>query len=892
MADRMRHLSQLLANPDAKVRLYALDEIIRNAHRVTEDKLSEVLNQAAGDGDKTVSMRASEGLTILEQRGFKQLRRARDRRAPLHSLGAGWDDHEQAREAAFRILDMVIETLEDLTVDLSVKRATAALEVLGMFRYPAALGPLYKALSRRDTSAAAAAAIVRYPEEAALPLFKKLEENPTFPEAIAVALEGMGHLQGADSYEVLKGRTGDRDPAIAKAVATALGFRPEKDAEQHLIPLARHPDPGVTGAAVSSLGMVGEGRAAEALHALFVDSGDPRIQAAILTALGLIHRRESVEVIAQGLRSPDGRVRANAVEALGGYDLREPEAARYFQPLLRDENNRAAANAILALYPYDRDLSVASLQRMLKSKEALQRSSAAYIIGELQDPLLVQGLITMINTEQDRDVLNSSLRSIERIRNPEMKAGIAKLCRHPNDLIRARAIQIFAGMSGISEAKILENYFRVETSPTVKATIVTAMGSICDINHLSFLKSKLRDRDDRIVANAIDSLDRVGALENAALIEPFLQHSSARVQANALVALWHAGNLRAGDTLADLLDTGDEDQLSSALHATRAFAYSLSPIGLKHNPMLRSALVTAYQSLSTVGATAWDMFKTSSFYQDVILGGTEEGPSPEEIAKDAVAPDLAPGTTGSLPVITASGAIKPAPAPTEPRPKETKGEIAVVAAIGLLLAGRADKALEFLGKVPEDDEVGALVAYVGQRAARAGGQAPPDRPLEDAEGAAPFLPVHATAMDIAKRENDFGGVLGSYFSLYRGQLSLLLELVQLGETLLDAGDEGGAAKVAKEVAQVLKGDATLHRTIGERHFANRIYRSAYHQLFRAWAHAPDDPELLLKLASVTARIHKPRLARQMLKVLLDYMEVDPGVRKKAEGLAGILEGKG
>lgn len=891
MADRMKHLSQLLANPDAKVRLYALDEIIRNAHRVTESQLSDVLATASNDGDKSVSMRASEGLAILEQRGFKQLRRARDRRADLSALGLSWEEHENAREAAYRILDMVVETLEDLAGDMSAKRSMAALDALGMFRYPPSLGPMFKALSRRDTSTAAAQAIAQYPEDAALPLFKKLLDNPTFPEAKAVALEGLGKLQGAESFALIQAHKGNSDTGVVAAVARAMGFRSEREAENLLIPLLKSSDQDVQASAVDSLGMVGEGPAAAALHSCFVDSGDSKVQAKILTALGLIHRKESIEYIAKGLRSQDGRVRANAVESLASYDLREPEAVRYFEPLLRDENNRAAANAILALYSYDRDQAVAALQKMLKAKEERKRSSAAFIIGELQDPLLMQGLITMINTEQDRDVLTSALRSIGRIRNPEMKAGISKLCRHPNDLIRGRAIQVFAGMSGISEIKILENYFRDESSPTVRATIVTSMGRICDINHLSFLKSKLRDRDDRIVANAIESLDHVAALENAALIDPFLHHSSYRVQANALVALWHAGNLKAGDTLADLLDTTDDDQLASGIHAAKAFAYSISPLGMRQYPMLRSSLKSVYQTLSTVGTTAWDMFKTSRFYQDVIMGETDEGPSPEEIAKDAVSPDLQPGNTGSLPVITASGQIKPLVDKPAEKQGETKGEIALVAALGLMLKGRSEKAQEFLAKAPDEDEVGALLAYTDRRAASMTGAAPSNRELEDPPGESPFLPVHAAVIDDAKAHNDFAGVLQGYFGLYRGQLSLLMDLVQLGESVLEKGDEAAAAKVAKELAQALKGDATLHRTVGERHFTNRIYRSAYPQLLRAWAHSPDDPELLLKLASVTARIRKPRLARQMLKVLLDDMDVDETVRKKAEGLAQILAGK-
>lgn len=895
MADRIKHLSHLLENPDAKVRLYALGEIIRNAHRVTEKELADALRRASSDGDRSVSMRAAEGLSILEQRGFKQLRRARDRgTSALTSLGQAWEENKEPREAAFRILDGVLEVLEDLCGDLSVKRANLAIDALGMFRHPASLGPLNKALARRDTAEQAARAIGRFPEETALPLFLKLLQDPPFPEATGVALEGLGDLHGSESFQVLEKHAASPDQELAAAVASALGCRKEKETEELLIRLIRHPSPQVVKAAVDSLGMTGEGKAAEALHALFVDAGDPKVQARILTALGLIHRNESVETLAKGLRSSDGRVRANAVEALASYDLREPEAVRHFAPILRDDNNRARANAILALYPYDRNQAVAALQRMLKAKEPRNRSSAAYIIGELQDPMLMQGLITMINTEQDRDVLDSSLRSIERIRNPEMKMGISKLCRHPNDHIRGRSIQIFAGLSGISEVRVLENYFKRETSPTVKSTIVAAMGLICDINHLGFLKSKLRDRDDRIVANAIESLDRVGALENAELLEPLLIHPSPRVRTNALVAMWRAGSLKSGDGLGDLLDSSDDDQLSSALHAAKRFAFSISPIGFQQYPMLRAALHTAYQNFSTIGETAWDAFKTSRFYQDVIMGASQAEPTPEEIAEDAVRDDLEPGKTGSLPVISAAGVVAPPPkaAPVKQEATETKAEIALVASLGCLLSGRARKALDFLAKVPEGEGVAELLDYVQQRAAREAGLPPTELTRVPEEEDIGFLPVHALKIEGAKRDGDFSSVLGNYFSLYRAQLSVLYELVQLGEKVLGDGDEASAARIAKQVAQVLKGDASLHRTLGDRHCSNRVYRNAYPHLLRAWVYNPDDPELLLKLASVTARTRRPRLARQMLRVLLDHMEDVPSkLQEKAEELVRILDRK-
>ncbi len=889
MSDRLKHLTQLLDSQDPKVRLYALDEVIRNAHRLTEGELADVLERCTVDQDRVVALRASEGLTILEQRGFKQLRRARNRRSTLSVSPESDEADGNALEAAYRILDLALRGLGDLAGDLSVSRANAALEALGAFRYPGSLGPLLKALSRRDTGQGAARALAGYPEEACLPIFKKLLRAPTYPEALAVTLSVFGEIEGPDSFLVLEQHAGDPDEKVRESVAMALGGRIERGAEDILVKLLRDPSPRVVQAAVTSLGLVGEGKAAEHLHSLFLDVGDVRLQAAILTALGLIHRAESVDVIAKGLRSPDGRVRANAIEALSGFNLRPPEAIRYLDPALKDENNRAAGNAILAIYPYDKDRAVAILQKLLKAKEALKRSTAAYIIGELQDPLLMQGLITMINTEQDRTVLSSSLTSIERIRNPEMKVGISKLCQHPNDLIRGKAIQIFAGMSGLSELKVLESFFKKESSPTVRATIVAAFGHVCDMNHLSFVKTKLRDPDDRIVANAVEALDRVGSLENQELIEPLLSHRSTRVRANALIALWHQGNLRAGDRLAEMLGSSEDDDLASALHAAHAFASSISSMGLKRYPLLRSSLQSAFERMSSMGVNSWDMFRSTQFYQDVILEGPPEAPTAEELSQ--VPDDPAGADDGTL-AMRMDSAIQRAPdqpgAAAPVTESAARTEAALVTGLGALLAGQPAKAREVLGRDLPPGPLDGVRTYLARRAAQEEGVPPDGSELAD-DPELPFLPLHISRIEQSRRSHDLAGSLAGYFSMYRAQLALLESLIGVGERTLESGHEAEAAKIARDLAQWLKTDSSVHRKLGNLFFAEKDYPAAFDHLLRAWAHTPDEPDLVLRLASVAARIGKKRLAKAMVQILVDKMDAPDELREKASGLGRILE---
>jgi HEAT repeat protein len=114
--------------------------------------------------------------------------------------------------------------------------------------------------------------------------------------------------------------------------------------------MSRHPDPHVRSKAV-----------------LMIGRGNP--------ASGWLQNR---------FAEPDPRIRANTVEALWGVDTAEARAL--LLAAARDDNNRVAGNALLALHRLGEGSAEPEVRKMADSESALFRATSAWVMGEIADP--------------------------------------------------------------------------------------------------------------------------------------------------------------------------------------------------------------------------------------------------------------------------------------------------------------------------------------------------------------------------------------------------------------------------------------------------------------------------------------------------------------------------
>ena len=100
-------------------------------------------------------------------------------------------------------------------------------------------------------------------------------------------------------------------------------------------------------------------------------------------------------------------------------------------PFLKDESNRVIANAIISLYPYARDEAAEALQKLITSPLKYHRASAAYCIGELQYPDVMNRVLPLINTEPEKEVFERAVTAIGQINKSSLKPFLHKLSETP-----------------------------------------------------------------------------------------------------------------------------------------------------------------------------------------------------------------------------------------------------------------------------------------------------------------------------------------------------------------------------------------------------------------------------------------------------------------------------
>lgn len=112
------------------------------------------------------------------------------------------------------------------------------------------------------------------------------------------------------------------------------------------------------------------------------------------------------------LSDEDARIRANIIEGLWGVE----EARDVLREASRDGNHRVASNALIGLYHLDGIDAVAKpLEAMASSLKLLNRSAAAFAMGQTADPHFLP-LLTEMAKDPNVKVRGMVLRALVRIR--------------------------------------------------------------------------------------------------------------------------------------------------------------------------------------------------------------------------------------------------------------------------------------------------------------------------------------------------------------------------------------------------------------------------------------------------------------------------------------------
>ena len=157
---------------------------------------------------------------------------------------------------------------------------------------------------------------------------------------------------------------------------------------------------------------------------------DKRAKAIVIRIVGISKAKFALNVIADCVKDPDKRVRANAVEALS--ELGDESVIEIIKPALNDFDNRVKANVAKGLWKLGGARSLQILREMISDKDKWMRASAAYALGEIGVIQVVEILQLAVN-DSDNDVRVNVIKSLGKIADKTSIETISEVMRNKSE---------------------------------------------------------------------------------------------------------------------------------------------------------------------------------------------------------------------------------------------------------------------------------------------------------------------------------------------------------------------------------------------------------------------------------------------------------------------------
>ena len=164
----------------------------------------------------------------------------------------------------------------------------------------------------------------------------------------------------------------------------------------------------------------------------------------------------------------------------------------------------------------------------------------------------------------------NSIELLGQSRNPEAVETLLDLIGDADDSIRMAAVTALSRLAPPDDERVVSALFerlKKEKSLKLISGMVTALGRLCTGPRILELAPFLDHPDERIAANAVESIGMSKVPERTDLIIPKLSSRNNRVKANTAMALFAAGHVAVIDTLKPMLLYSDPLMRSSAAFA-------------------------------------------------------------------------------------------------------------------------------------------------------------------------------------------------------------------------------------------------------------------------------------------------------------------------------------
>jgi hypothetical protein len=290
----------------------------------------------------------------------------------------------------------------------------------------------------------------------------------------------------------------------------------------------------------------------EALEELRNHEEDPFVLSSLVLALGAVAREKSFPYLARYLKSPDGRVRANCIEAihLTGASKERYQIVRVLLRFLSDPDRRVVTNCIKALERYlSKEELALSINDYFDAQNVRNCLNCLFLIYQLEliDNLYVFEVCLAHSSSRVREYCSRLLplfqrknpavaklqwrRSIQEENPVDLKTDLGGMATYLEELLRSsrtrEKIDVLMGLCGQADhwrgkleiASLVRSCLKTEEEPFVLSTLVKTLACLSEGNEWASLSPFLKHGDGRVVANTVEALVRLRDLRVGEFLE-------------------------------------------------------------------------------------------------------------------------------------------------------------------------------------------------------------------------------------------------------------------------------------------------------------------------------------------------------------------------------------
>jgi HEAT repeat protein len=351
--------------------------------------------------------------------------------------------------------------------------------------------------------------------------------------------------------------------SFAFAVAA---FAAEKLSTEELIQNLKAQDPKVRADAGKELGDRGEKLGLEALDQATLDK-DPKVQLAVVEALGKIPNPQQVAYLSRAVRNTSGEAQEKGIHLL----------TEYYVP--REEHNKLAQlwNSFNALFespdvrtvePWIQvdDEAIDAITFVMDQKESENRMEAAAALGVLRAKQSIPRIAYYLRSENTK-MVRICVRSLGYIGDPEAGSYLIPMLKHRNDDIVIDSTRVLGQLRYHDALPELQRLFEYSGKDSQRRAALQAISRIADPAYEALMLKYMKSDDKALRQYATEAIGRMKLQNHVQTLQlAFQREKSMRIKLALCFSLYSLGQTAYIDTIVlKLKDSDYSDQAEGYL---------------------------------------------------------------------------------------------------------------------------------------------------------------------------------------------------------------------------------------------------------------------------------------------------------------------------------------